>query len=64
MLSRAGSPPKTILFTSAGNSEGKTVSAMNTAVVFAHTGVRVLLIDVDLRRPRCHKVLALENRPD
>jgi capsular exopolysaccharide synthesis family protein len=61
MLSRAGSPPKTILFTSAGNSEGKTVSALNTAVVFAHTGVRVLLIDVDLRRPRCHKVLALEN---
>jgi capsular exopolysaccharide synthesis family protein len=61
MLSRAGSPPNTILFTSAGNSEGKTVSALNTAVVFAHTGVRVLLIDVDLRRPRCHKVLALEN---
>ncbi len=61
MLSRAGAPPKTILFTSASNSEGKTVSALNTAVVFAHTGVRVLLIDVDLRRPRCHKVLALEN---
>src|SRR6267378_6262444 len=62
MLSRAGSPPKTILFTSASNSEGKTVSALNTAVVFAHTGVRVLLVDVDLRRPRCHKVLALENQ--
>jgi succinoglycan biosynthesis transport protein ExoP len=61
MLSRAGAPPKTILFTSASNSEGKTVSALNTAVVFAHTGVRVLLIDIDLRRPRCHKVLALEN---
>jgi capsular exopolysaccharide synthesis family protein len=62
MLSRAGAPPKTILFTSASNSEGKTVSALNTAVVFAHTGVRVLLVDVDLRRPRCHKVLALENQ--
>lgn len=62
MLSRAGAPPKTILFTSASNSEGKTVSALNTAVVFAHTGVRVLLINVDLRRPRCHKVLALENQ--
>jgi polysaccharide biosynthesis transport protein len=62
MLSRAGSPPKTILFTSASNSEGKTVSAINTAIVFAHTGAKVLLIDVDLRRPRCHKVLGIENR--
>jgi polysaccharide biosynthesis transport protein len=62
MLSRAGSPPKTILFTSASNSEGKTVSAINTAIVFAHTGAKVLLIDVDLRRPRCHKVLSLDNR--
>ena len=62
MLSRAGSPPKTILFTSASNSEGKTVSAINTAIVFAHTGAKVLLVDVDLRRPRCHKVLGLDNR--
>ncbi len=61
-LSRAGSPPKTILFTSAANSEGKTVSALNTAIVFAHTGAKVLLVDVDLRRPRCHKVLGLDNR--
>jgi polysaccharide biosynthesis transport protein len=61
MLSRAGAPPKTILFTSAANSEGKTVSAINTAVVFAHTGARVVLVDVDLRRPRCHKVLGVEN---
>jgi capsular exopolysaccharide synthesis family protein len=61
MLSRAGSPPKTILFTSAHSSEGKTVSATNTAAMFAQTGARVLLIDGDLRKPRCHRVLALEN---
>jgi succinoglycan biosynthesis transport protein ExoP len=61
MLSRAGAAPKTILFTSASNSEGKTVSSLNTALVFAHTGVRVLLVDVDLRRPRCHKVLGMDN---
>lgn len=61
MLSRAGGAPKTILFTSASNSEGKTVSSLNTALVFAHTGVRVLLVDVDLRRPRCHKVLGMDN---
>ena len=61
MLSRAGSPPKTILFTSAHSAEGKTVSATNTAAMFAQTGARVLLIDGDLRKPRCHRVLALEN---
>ncbi len=61
MLSRAGAAPKTILFTSASNSEGKTVSSLNTALVFAHTGVRVVLVDVDLRRPRCHKVLGMDN---
>ncbi|HEY2663319.1 MAG TPA: polysaccharide biosynthesis tyrosine autokinase [Candidatus Binataceae bacterium] len=62
MLSRAGSPPKSILITSSSNSEGKTVSAINTGVVFAHTGAKVLIIDCDLRRPRCHKVLGIENR--
>ena len=62
MLSRAGSPPKSILITSSSNSEGKTVSAINTGVVFAHTGAKVLIIDADLRRPRCHKVLGIENR--
>src|SRR5260370_28972156 len=62
MLSRAGSPPKSILITSSSNSEGKTVSAITTGVVFAHTGARVLIIDADLRRPRCHKVLGIENR--
>jgi capsular exopolysaccharide synthesis family protein len=61
MLSRAGAPPKTILFTSAHSAEGKTVSATNTAAMFAQTGAHVLLIDADLRKPRCHRVLALEN---
>jgi succinoglycan biosynthesis transport protein ExoP len=62
MLSRAGSPPKSILFTSATNAEGKTVTASNTAVMFAHSGAKVVLIDADLRRPRCHKVFAVENK--
>jgi polysaccharide biosynthesis transport protein len=61
MLSRAGAPPKIILFTSAHSAEGKTVSATNTAAMFAQTGARVLLIDADLRKPRCHRVLGMEN---
>ncbi len=61
MLSRAGAPPKLILFTSAHVAEGKTVTATNSAVMFAHTGARVLLVDADLRRPRCHRILAMDN---
>jgi succinoglycan biosynthesis transport protein ExoP len=61
MLSRAESPPKTILIVSATGREGKTVTAVNTAVAFGQLGGRVLLIDADLRRSRCHKVLGIDN---
>ena len=57
LLSKAEETPKTILFTSATNSEGKTATTVNTAIVFAQMGVKILVIDGDLRRPRCHKML-------
>jgi capsular exopolysaccharide synthesis family protein len=62
LLSRAGKPPKIILVTSATEKEGKTVTAVNTAAAFAQTTGNVVLIDSDLRRPRAHEVLGLENR--
>jgi capsular exopolysaccharide synthesis family protein len=62
MLSRAGDPPRITLITSATRAEGKTVTAANTAMLFARTGARVLLLDADLRRPRCHRVFHIENR--
>ncbi len=61
LFSRAGSPPKTVLFTSAIESEGKTSTAVNTAAAFAHTGAPTLLISADLRQPRCDRMFNCED---
>ncbi len=61
LFSRAGNPPKVILVTSSVLGEGKTVTALNLATSFAQLRGRSLLIDADLRRPRCHRALRVEN---
>ncbi|MGH7824907.1 MAG: GumC family protein [Candidatus Binatia bacterium] len=61
LLSQPENPPKTILVTSGTVGEGKTVTAVNTAIMFAQTGSAVLLIDGDLRRPACHRALKMWN---
>lgn len=62
LLTSVGAPPKTILITSALPREGKTTTSINTAVVLAQKGTRVLLVDADLRRPSIHKTLGLGPR--
>ena len=59
LLSSLGAPPKIILVTSALPQEGKTTTSINTAIVLAQKGVKVLLIDADMRRPSVHKTLGL-----
>jgi len=62
LLSNLGAPPKVIMVTSALPQEGKTTTSINCAVVLAQKGVRVLLIDADLRRPSIHKTLGMGPR--
>jgi succinoglycan biosynthesis transport protein ExoP len=62
LLSNLGAPPRVIMVTSARPQEGKTTTSINTAIVLAQKGVRVLLIDADLRRPSVHKTLGMGPR--
>ena len=62
LLSNLGAPPKVIMVTSALPQEGKSTTSTNTAIVLAQKGVRVLLIDADLRRPSIHKILGMGPR--
>jgi len=62
LLSTPGHPPRSLLVTSSQAGEGKTTTVVNTAIALAQAGKQVLLIDADLRRPRCHKLLGLHNK--
>lgn len=53
--------PRSMLVTSSQPSEGKTTSSFAIAQGLARMGRKVLLVDVDLRRPSVHRRLSLDN---
>jgi succinoglycan biosynthesis transport protein ExoP len=61
LLSAADRPPKTILVTSGQAGEGKTTTAVNTAISLSQLGASVLIIDCDLRKPSTHKLLNVDH---
>ena len=58
-----GEPIRTLVVSSAIPGEGKTTTASNLAVAYAQQGLRVLLVDCDLRKPRVHELFRIERKP-
>jgi len=54
--------PRVLAITSARPEEGKSTTAFALSQGFARAGLRVLLVDLDLRNPSQHKVLGIDNR--
>jgi succinoglycan biosynthesis transport protein ExoP len=53
---------KTIVISSAGPKEGKSITTVNLGMALAQAGQNVLLVDADLRRPMLHRVFGLDRQ--
>jgi receptor protein-tyrosine kinase len=56
-------PVRTLLVTSAVPLEGKTTVVRNLALAYREAGLRVAVIDADLRQPGVHRVFNVERDP-
>src|SRR6516225_4195253 len=59
-MSDVDRPPKVILVTSARPGEGKTTIAVSLAISAASAGMKVALVDADLRHPAASRLFKLE----
>ena len=59
-MSDVDQPPKVIHVTSARPGEGKTTIAMSLAISAASAGLKVVLVDADLRHPAASRFFKLE----
>jgi capsular exopolysaccharide synthesis family protein len=56
-------PAKTILFTSSISGEGKSFISLNIGSSLASIGKKVLIMELDLRKPRLHSNLDIHSQP-
>ncbi len=59
---RSQQPLRVLVVTSAMPTEGKSATAANLAVILAETGLRTVLVDADLRRPRASRFIGVTER--
>jgi len=62
-FSRPDAVVQALMVTSPGAGEGKTTTALNTAIAMAQADRRTLIVDADLRRPQVHHKLDLLRQP-
>ena len=63
LFSSADEGVRTIVVTSAGPGEGKSLFSANLSVSLAQAGQRVLHVDADMRRPRVHEIFEFSQEP-
>jgi capsular exopolysaccharide synthesis family protein len=63
VFSSADEGARSVVVTSTGPGEGKTLVSSNLAVSLAQAGQRTLLVDADMRRPRIHEVFPMNQEP-
>ena len=54
--------PQVIQICSAMQGEGKSVTVLNLAATYAEEGKKVIVVDLDFRRPKLHRSFRLENK--
>lgn len=54
-------PIRSLLVTSSAPQDGKTTAAVSLGIVMAEGGLRVLIVDTDMRRPRLHRVFGVSS---
>ncbi len=61
MLSSSHGVPRSLMFTSSQQGEGKSSSCFATAISLSRIGKRIVVVDLDLRRPSQHRFFGLKN---
>lgn len=62
-LSTPDKPLSALVVTSAGASEGKSTVIANLAIAYAQFGMKVLLVDGDMRKPTIYKMFSTPKKP-